>query len=77
MRNVEVEDLLRSILFFSNILEVQVEILTTTFAPSRARRIAVALPIPFEPPVMRATLPERGLIEDMTQIGTEYIRWKF
>lgn len=32
----------------------------TILAPSRARRMAVALPIPLEPPVMRATLPARG-----------------
>lgn len=43
-------------------------VLTTTFAPSRASLIAVARPIPLDPPVMRATFPSRGLIEDIVGV---------
>src|SRR5258705_9075234 len=32
-----------------------------TFAPSAARRLAIAAPIPREPPVMSATFPSRFL----------------
>ena len=34
----------------------------TTLAPSRARRRAVALPMPLEAPVMRATFPARDMV---------------
>ena len=40
------------------------QLTTTTFAPSLASLRAIALPIPREAPVMRATLPSRGLVED-------------
>jgi hypothetical protein len=37
----------------------------TTFAPRDASSSAVAAPMPLEAPVMRATLPARGVVEAM------------
>src|SRR3990167_8320842 len=41
-----------------------------TVAPSRARRRAVAAPMPREPPWMKATLPARGLAVRLFQRST-------
>ena len=34
-----------------------------TFAPSLASRFTIAAPMPREPPVTRATLPEKSFVE--------------
>src|ERR1700685_4256744 len=43
-----------------------------TFAPSAARRLAIAAPMPREPPVMSATLPASGLSR-VVFIGTSCV----
>src|SRR6266536_1616510 len=44
-----------------------------TFAPSAARRLAIAAPIPRDPPVMSATFPSSFLVIFFSPISFNYV----